>query len=790
MEIATEDFGIRGRPTNAARVAILTGLDRREVARLRRAQEQSPGPAGAFMSKPTQVLEGWFRDPDFGDPKQGPRELDVGGSPHSFSELVRRYAPGLPVVAMIKALRGAGAIEETTAGRLRAVKRSYIPADLSEDQVRLWSSDLEALGTAVEHNLRSGKQHRPRFHRRAINLRVDPESLPAFQDFLEAEGRRFSSASTTGCRRTNSARGTPFASASASFMSRTEPGPRMHGAAHRRASPGHRGYTVNKFSSFAIAGMLGALLMAGCGSGSGAGDAGALPPPPSSNPPPNGNSGSGSPGVVAKTSCNWVRQGIEGTGRQKRTGIVESIGSDNSVVVDGVRYATRDASIVVNGACTSLDRLGIGRVVDVIVPGDGQSQDEIADAIFSDDAVAGEITSVHLSDGIFLLMGQAVNVNAQTVYSDSIHPAALSSLAPGDSVAVSGVLGEDGSLTATRIERWPSFATDLAAGVVSRLDIEPGVFFVNDVRVFFGQAVFAGFPTGRPAQIQNGDRVRIQGEWVVLPAQVPEKPPGLDAFAIEYVDPFSNSPLVVLSGSMTGWSNLGIEIDGVPVSLETGNGPIYVGHLLGPGIPFGCWITVVGPVAEDETLHSLVVISSSVGCVDLTGPVTALDADARSVSIAGIRFGLASETNLLESDVSGLRHGILPADLNIGDMVRVRGEASYPNRELAFQIVRATGPVPRLQVGAHSLYTRAELRPPLIDLPIGITGQVLTVETDANTLFYKGHINLPLPHTELPAEEFWRQADSPEASFIATDVVGTWTGNHVLATRVYWIRDI
>ena len=35
VEVATEDFGIRGRPTNISRVAILTGLTRKEVRRLR-----------------------------------------------------------------------------------------------------------------------------------------------------------------------------------------------------------------------------------------------------------------------------------------------------------------------------------------------------------------------------------------------------------------------------------------------------------------------------------------------------------------------------------------------------------------------------------------------------------------------------------------------------------------------------------------------------------------------------------------------------------------------------------
>jgi hypothetical protein len=35
VQVATDEFGIRGRPTNASRVSILTGVDRRDVRKLR-----------------------------------------------------------------------------------------------------------------------------------------------------------------------------------------------------------------------------------------------------------------------------------------------------------------------------------------------------------------------------------------------------------------------------------------------------------------------------------------------------------------------------------------------------------------------------------------------------------------------------------------------------------------------------------------------------------------------------------------------------------------------------------
>jgi hypothetical protein len=191
VQVATNEFGIRGRPTNASRVAILTGIDRREVRKLRTASAEQPGLAQGFMSKPTQVLDGWFHDPDFRGPAGEPRDLKVSEGDDSFAALVRRYVPGIPHVAMIKELRAVGAVEELPDGRLRAVKRNYIPRELTDNQIRLWGSGLEDVGTTLEHNLMRKPSERPRFERRALSLTVEREALPEFEAFLTAEGQAF-----------------------------------------------------------------------------------------------------------------------------------------------------------------------------------------------------------------------------------------------------------------------------------------------------------------------------------------------------------------------------------------------------------------------------------------------------------------------------------------------------------------------------------------------------------------------------------------------------------------------
>jgi hypothetical protein len=191
VTVATDSFGIRGRPTNLARVAILSGIERREVARLRRRAREQHTTQQGYMSKPTQVLHAWYHDPRYLDAEGKPRDLEIEEADGSFAELVRRYAPNTPLVALLKELRAAGAIEEVEGKRLRALKRSYIPRELNENLVRLWGSVLEDLGTTFEHNLNRDEAEPPRFERRAISLRVDPKSLPQFREILEREGQAF-----------------------------------------------------------------------------------------------------------------------------------------------------------------------------------------------------------------------------------------------------------------------------------------------------------------------------------------------------------------------------------------------------------------------------------------------------------------------------------------------------------------------------------------------------------------------------------------------------------------------
>ena len=66
VEVARSDYGIQGRPTNTARVALMTGLSRREVTRKRHAHRRTAaGEATPNRNRISQILTAWHVDPEF-----------------------------------------------------------------------------------------------------------------------------------------------------------------------------------------------------------------------------------------------------------------------------------------------------------------------------------------------------------------------------------------------------------------------------------------------------------------------------------------------------------------------------------------------------------------------------------------------------------------------------------------------------------------------------------------------------------------------------------------------------
>jgi hypothetical protein len=196
VEVATAEYGLHGRPTNMSRVAIMTGLGRREVKRLRDLLAAAPPIEPGRLHGATRVLTGWYLDGDFTDEAGLPLDLPFergpkGSEEPTFTGLCRRYGGDLAPVTMRRELSRVGALEELPDGRLRVLKRYYMPLQMDPDAMVRAGSMLEDLGATVSFNLGRPEGEPSRFAGRATNTRIRGADARRFRDFLEVEGQAF-----------------------------------------------------------------------------------------------------------------------------------------------------------------------------------------------------------------------------------------------------------------------------------------------------------------------------------------------------------------------------------------------------------------------------------------------------------------------------------------------------------------------------------------------------------------------------------------------------------------------
>jgi len=190
VDVASQDYGLRGRPTNASRVTLLTGINRRDVARLR--AELSAQPAATRVEQSSvlgRVLSGWHQDPDFTDAVGAPRDLPAAG-PRSFATLLNRYGGDIPETATAKELRRVGAVSANADGTFKVQMRYYMPLALDDVALERYGSVVADLANSINNNLFELEPQRRLFEGRAHHPRIDPAALEEFRALIDARGER------------------------------------------------------------------------------------------------------------------------------------------------------------------------------------------------------------------------------------------------------------------------------------------------------------------------------------------------------------------------------------------------------------------------------------------------------------------------------------------------------------------------------------------------------------------------------------------------------------------------
>lgn len=354
------------------------------------------------------------------------------------------------------------------------------------------------------------------------------------------------------------------------------------------------------------------LLFAGCGGSGGADQDDVAVAPPPSTPPP-----------VASSDVTL------------KTGVISGFGS---VYIDGKRYLTDSANIIINGVeGQATDALKVGMRIKLKTDDDSVDTPSATELEYNTE-IEGYVQAIDRTNQVITVLGIAV------VYDDLTHFIGTSEtlLSVGQRIEASGYALADGRFLASLVKLEVDDQgrnEQTISGLVSQLNAAGMTFAIGNTTVDYRNARVQG-------QLQESTKVKVEGqlEGSLFAATEVE----VEAYGSGSGN--SDFDVVEVEGAVTAFDNLKrvIEINGqayqLSQSLRFENGTeadIVVGALVELKLSF----TNGSPqVVRIEFKHR----SDSDGKVK--GVITALDTTAKSLELNGVSYFATSTTRYEDDD--------------------------------------------------------------------------------------------------------------------------------------------
>ncbi len=188
VDIATKEFDIPGKKQTDSRVAILTGLSRKEVKQVKEQAAYSDEGTVERYNRAARVIRGWTQDRTFQDGWGKPALLPMEGEGATFSLLVSQYSGDIPARAILDELLRVNAIERLTDGRVRLLQQAYIPRTSEVDKLGILGIDVALLIATIDHNLVCEPQD-AYFQRKVAYDNLPIEAIPKLRQLTEQHGQ-------------------------------------------------------------------------------------------------------------------------------------------------------------------------------------------------------------------------------------------------------------------------------------------------------------------------------------------------------------------------------------------------------------------------------------------------------------------------------------------------------------------------------------------------------------------------------------------------------------------------
>ncbi|MBT3203429.1 MAG: hypothetical protein HOB14_16240 [Gammaproteobacteria bacterium] len=190
VDTGFEEARRQGQKQTVSNVSILTGINRKEVKRLKESLLINTDNSLRKFNRIVRVIAGWQHDEEFLDSDHEPRDLLLEGKKGSFGSLVKRYSGDMPVVAMLNALIDSGNIKVIDNGNIQLINLNYLPTSDSDKKLNILGIDTAELIQTIDHNINVKQPEDAWFQRKASNTQVKIDALPKIKQRINKKAQQ------------------------------------------------------------------------------------------------------------------------------------------------------------------------------------------------------------------------------------------------------------------------------------------------------------------------------------------------------------------------------------------------------------------------------------------------------------------------------------------------------------------------------------------------------------------------------------------------------------------------
>lgn len=189
VDVAEEEFSLPGRKPSHSRTAVLTGINRKDIAKLKDRPHPLSDQSLDAPNPAARVITAWTNDSRFHDATGTPKPLLVeeqATRPDSFTTLAKDYSSDVPVRALLDELVRINAVVRE-GDQVRLLVKAYVPIADMRENLRIFGTAAADLLKTMDHNI-GGEAPGPFLQQTVSYSNISAEHLEEIRRRCRAEG--------------------------------------------------------------------------------------------------------------------------------------------------------------------------------------------------------------------------------------------------------------------------------------------------------------------------------------------------------------------------------------------------------------------------------------------------------------------------------------------------------------------------------------------------------------------------------------------------------------------------